>query len=102
MPTLSPLRRGDDLALRLSITDMLDGPQDLTGWTVSGQLLFPACPAVECTCAWLDATAGIASLQLNDTATLQLHVGTYELRIRLTSPAGISTSAPSAILEVTD
>jgi hypothetical protein len=102
MPTI-PLRRGDDLALKATFTDKVSGEAaDLTGWSISATMRFSNCPPVELTAAFVSPSTGEAGIELPDTETLNLKVGEHTLRVRLTNPAGVDVSAPSAIILVAD
>jgi hypothetical protein len=57
---------------------------------------------VPLTASFVSAASGEASIELADTATALLKVGEHNLRVRLTNPAGVDVSAPSAIILVAD
>lgn len=102
MPIIS-LRRGDDLALKAKFSDKVtNADADLTGWSVSATLQFSNCPPVELTASFVSPSTGEASVELADTETAKLQVGEHNLRVRLTNPAGVDVSAPSAIIAVAD
>lgn len=102
MPTI-PLRKGDDLALKATFTDKVSGEAaDLTGWSISATLQFSNCTPVELTASFASPSTGEASVELADTETARLQVGEHNLRVRLTNPAGVDVSAPSAIILVAD
>ena len=102
MPTI-PLRRGDDLALKAKFSDKVtNADADLTGWGISATLQFSNCTPVDLVASFVSPATGEASVELPDTETLKLHLGEHSLRVRLTNPAGVDVSAPSAIILVAD
>lgn len=102
MPTI-PLRKGDDLALKAKFTDKVSNEDaDLTGWGISATLQFSNCTPVELEASFVSPSTGEASITLADTETANLKVGEHNLRVRLTNPAGVDVSSPSAIIHVAE
>ena len=95
------LRKGDDFELSVACTRD-DAPEDMTGWTLESSMLYSNCPPVELTMAWDDASQGLAIASLSDETTQSLHVGEYELQVRVINPDGKKSSSRPVTVVVRD
>jgi hypothetical protein len=96
-----PLRKGDTFVARATFTDDATGdPYAMDNWLIAASMLFSSCPPVELTCTWLNQPGGVAILRLPADETASLHIGEYELRVRMTTPEGDLISADPQVVQV--
>ena len=94
------LRRGDTFSYGAQVK-VGASPQDLTGWQIAADARRVNGDTVQAiTAAVVDAGQGLASLTIAEAGTAAMAAGYWHLQIRLTTPAGVSSSSEPAIIAV--